>query len=525
MTAIVFEPLRTTSGDATARLQRMRGSAFDTAPDGVGAGLLPQLTGAAVAQDVGSASGLLPRLRAVAMEVAGAYVAAALPRMLGLATGGAPTPSVALAQGVLPLMQGSSTGTTTSFGDATGTTPRLRTLALELDGFSAPSLRAMVGSSYEFAPPTSFVSLMQSPGFMDIAGVGSPGRIYLDALQIGAAAEADWIMVRQAILALSCSAPAGLLDAVEAIGDQLTFSDVAAFAWSLLFQQGLLLGASAAPNVRMLVEVGEAMALAGSDSSVLDGLEAVLVALRLGAADGYVWPGSVLESVKLGGGGAEALLALDLQQERIALTGNAVGAASFAVLAPESILLVDTASSSAELLSRIADGATLLATINLPDGQYLAWVCNTESKAFTTYRNFPFNSFCELGGHYYGATDEGIYLLEGDDDAGVPIDAHVRGGLADMGTGKLKRMEALYLGYRADGQLLLKVVTTSDGGEKTESWYGLDAQPAQAMREGRIKIGKGLKSVYWGFEVANVNGGDFELDTIAWLPMVLDRRI
>lgn len=525
MTGIVFEPLTSTSADASGLLPRLRGASYETAPDGAVAAPLPAMRAFAVADDTGLAAGALPRLRTVALAAAGDFVATTLPRLLGLASGGAEAPSVALMQGALPPLLGAAAGTTTSYGDVAAVLARARSLALEQDGYAAPVLPRLRSVAYELAPPASFVSLMQSAGYMDVVGLTPAGRQYADGLAIGADSAADWIMVRRSLLALSGSAPVALLDALDQVAEVLAFEDVAAVAWNLLYQESLALGDTATPSAGMLVEIAEALALAANGSSVLDGLDVVLAALLLGDGAGYVWPGLVLESIALAGGGAAGLLALDQRHEQIALGATSAGAVTFTMLVPETLALGEAASSTAELLDRIAEGATLLATIHLPDGKYLAWVCNTESRAFTTYRNFPFNSFCELDGHYYGATDEGIYLLEGDDDAGVPIDAHVRGGLMDMGTGRLKRMEALYWGVRTNGQMLLKVVTTSEGGEKTESWYSLDAPPGNVLREGRTKIGKGLKSVYWGFEIANVDGSDFELDRIAWLPMVLDRRI
>lgn len=355
--------------------------------------------------------------------------------------------------------------------------------------------------------------------------VGDPRTVVHEICDLGATASPQHVMVRQSALAMAGHAAGGLLDGLEAVQEHLAFDDVVGVVWRLLYQEALALGADATISAGQLVQIAEVLALAAGAGSVLDALEAVVSALELGSIAAHVWASHALEAIALAGGGAAGLLAWNSQTEGLALSADAVGAVTFMALVPEALTLGGAAGDTAELLESIREGVDVLVRVALPDGQYLAWVCNTESKAFTTYRNFPFNSFCELGGHYYGATDEGIYLLEGDDDAGVPIDAHIRGGLMDMGTGRMKRFEAMYLGYRADGQLLLKVVTTSENGEKTESWYSLDAQPAEAMREGRIKIGKGLKSVYWGFEVANVDGGDFELDTIAWLPMVLDRRI
>jgi hypothetical protein len=40
-----------------------------------------------------------------------------------------------------------------------------------------------------------------------------------------------------------------------------------------------------------------------------------------------------------------------------------------------------------------------------------------------------------------------------------------------------------------------------------------------------VKIGKGLRSRYWQFELVNIDGADFDLDTIEFHPVLLTRRV
>lgn len=522
---IVFEALTLTSGDGAASLAAITGRAYETAPTGDAAGLLRRIIALAIADDNWSAAGELPRLRSLALAQAGDYGVAVMPSVTGLASGGAQAPSVAVVDAVLPLLVGQSAGTGSSIANAASLLPRLHVLALEADGYANGSLRALTAASYQITPPASFALVLQSPGYASAYGTGDLGRLYRSLVAIGADVVADHVMVRRAMLAMGESAPQGVLEALDHVEDAITFEDISSIIWRVLCGEVASFGTTVLPWASILVEAGSALALEAGPGSVLDAFEAVAEALRIGEAAGYAFASSILESLAFAGSAAAGLLGMQAASESLSMSVQASGSASFVVLAPDGIALSDVASSTATLIDQIREGVAVLARFNLPDGQYLAWVCNTESRAFHTYRNFPFNSFFELGGHYYGATDEGIYLLEGEDDAGVPIDAMVRTGLMDLGTGLLKRMEAMYLGYRSTGQLLLKVVTTSDYGEKTESWYSLDPQPADAFREGRIKVGRGLKSLYWGFELANVDGSDFEIDTLSMLPMILERRI
>lgn len=372
--------------------------------------------------------------------------------------------------------------------------------------------------------PSRFANLYQFPW---VESNGHQGIVvaHTETLTLGAADDAQHVLVRADALGVHIGNTQTMLDGLSTINEHLTFHEVAQAIWQVLHTEALILGGDGALIRSMLVRVAEKLALAAGGASLLDGLSTVVEALHLGAEKGYTWPVDVLESLALGADDVATLLAANRVTEMLALSGSDVGYATFSMLVPETLVLGDAASTTAELFNQINEGVTFLARFSLPNGEYLAWVCNAQTRAFTSYRNFPFNSFCEIGGRYYGATDTGIYELAGDDDAGEPIAARIRTGLMDLGVAKLKRAESMYLGYRATGDLVLKVVTTSAGGEKNESWYALQPRPAADLREGRVKIGKGLKSLYWGFEIANVDGADFELDSISLLPLILERKI
>jgi hypothetical protein len=144
--------------------------------------------------------------------------------------------------------------------------------------------------------------------------------------------------------------------------------------------------------------------------------------------------------------------------------------------------------------------------------------------AVVEYQNFPFNSFALFNGKYYGASEDGIFELTGSDDNGTEIEAYVRAALNTLGTNRFKRMPSMYLGYTSSGTMVLKVVTVANGA-KVEDWYTLREKPADVMRDARIKVGKGLKSVYWAWELHNKDGADFALDIVELMPLALDRRI
>lgn len=186
----------------------------------------------------------------------------------------------------------------------------------------------------------------------------------------------------------------------------------------------------------------------------------------------------------------------------------------------------DSVELTARLLAELLDYADVYSLIKTPSDLAQGWVMNTEGDMpISEYDNFTFNSLTQYKNKFYGTSDTGLYLMGADDDAGAPITAQLASLMLDFGTSRLKRMLNAYLGYTSANELVLKVRSVSDG-VLSEHWY--KARPvgtADAPRENRVTIGKGLRSRYWQFELTNVGGGDFEVDQIELYPLVLNRRV
>lgn len=146
------------------------------------------------------------------------------------------------------------------------------------------------------------------------------------------------------------------------------------------------------------------------------------------------------------------------------------------------------------------------------------WVVNTESSASTRYDGYGFNSFAAIGDRHYGCRADGVYLLEGGDDAGHPISAGVSLGQHDFGTQALKSMDAVYVGVSSSGALFLKV---GDG----ENEYTYKARRNdERMKTQRFDTGRGLRSNFFTFELTN-EGDAFELDSVTFHVVASQRRI
>lgn len=183
--------------------------------------------------------------------------------------------------------------------------------------------------------------------------------------------------------------------------------------------------------------------------------------------------------------------------------------------------------SLANVLSAVADlqdGISVSLFIE-HDGQvFAAWVMNAETKAASKYLSYPFNSFAEIDGVLYAASQDGIYQLTGDDDAGDDIDARIESGLMDFGVSFLKRISDAYIGYASDGTVVLKITSTYAGEKKTNT-YTLRPQTSTSAREGKQKLAKGTKALFWKFELLNTEGSSLELHSIRFLPLITSRRV
>lgn len=147
------------------------------------------------------------------------------------------------------------------------------------------------------------------------------------------------------------------------------------------------------------------------------------------------------------------------------------------------------------------------------------WVVNDETGASTTYEGYAFNSFAKYQGKYLGVKTDGVYLLEGNTDAGALVRSSVSFGKQDFGTITEKSVPNCYLGVASDGNLILKV---SGNGE---TYFYKSVRHDDFLRTQRIKLGRGHRANYLTFELFNENGADFEMASVSFEAISLSRRI
>lgn len=134
---------------------------------------------------------------------------------------------------------------------------------------------------------------------------------------------------------------------------------------------------------------------------------------------------------------------------------------------------------------------------------------NTQVRAVTLYEGLAFNSFANFAGYTLAASADGIVALTGADDLGDPINAYAAGGISDFGSQRMKRVLTGYVGYKADGNMELTLISD----DHHEFIYRLEPrQGAEDLHESRVKFGRGIASMYVQWRLANTDGGDFRLD-------------
>jgi hypothetical protein len=204
-----------------------------------------------------------------------------------------------------------------------------------------------------------------------------------------------------------------------------------------------------------------------------------------------------------------------LQLSASALTGYL---ASADLLLPSLTLSANLASGSIFNGNSVLPSLVIIASVQALPIRGL--VITLERHGVTEYSNMPFTSLTKFGDLYLGVANGGIYLLEGDTDAGALITSTIRIPTTDFGTSRQKRVPQGFLGMQADG--FLKATLIAD-----DVTVGEDVlENTNPLQHGqRMKFGRGAKGRYWTLEITNVNGAAFNLDEIELFAEVLSRHV
>ncbi|MDI6752781.1 MAG: hypothetical protein QME78_00115 [Thermodesulfobacteriota bacterium] len=154
----------------------------------------------------------------------------------------------------------------------------------------------------------------------------------------------------------------------------------------------------------------------------------------------------------------------------------------------------------------IAEGGVIVEAAEEVAEDYETWVLTGTAMEPSVFSGFHFNSYVEYQGRYYAAASDGIYILEGEDDAGRPIHTGARIGPHNFGTDKDKRLRTIRLGNCGD-QAQVRV-EAGDG----VGYYEAD--------RGRVAVGRSLQDREITVDIA-----DFDrLAQVEITPLVMVKR-
>lgn len=419
-----------------------------------------------------------------------------------------------------------SSGRVVRHGSATVRLPRLPVFGTDMSAVGRVTLPTTQVSAYSLPPIERYLSAFQTPGFVyaTLGAALTPRAVVQERIALGNETIANQVALLTDRLSID-DAPASILAALARIQENVEFVDKLGTIWAVLVAESLGLAGEPAASIVTAARLAETLALVAGAGSSLSVRNLVAETLALHDTLAVIAKERLADTAHFGDVFASHLTMRARALDAFLIADAAAAGLQVRALITDALAIEATQSSAAEMLAKVQEQIGFAVTVRVGDDVFLAWVVNTETHAATQYENFPFNSFAGLGGRYFAAAPDGIYLLGGADDDGDAIRARFRIGLSNLGTGKEKRMPAMYWGYRADGSMVLKVIVTEPTGEKVENWYALRPRGAGATREGRVQIGRGLKAVYWDFEVANINGADFDVDSLELFPMILDRRV
>lgn len=155
-----------------------------------------------------------------------------------------------------------------------------------------------------------------------------------------------------------------------------------------------------------------------------------------------------------------------------------------------------------------------------PGGGITTWAINTRTSAITEYQNFAFNSFAQMGNHFLGASQSGLYVLDGALDDATSVVARIKSGSAQFSGSRFTSFEAIYLGCRVSdsGRDWVLKLHAGDGREYVYAFRPLN------RRTTKIFVGKGLRARYFGWELITA-GENFDFDGIEFVPISAKRRV
>lgn len=369
----------------------------------------------------------------------------------------------------------------------------------------------------------NYFSAFMSPGYLFAWGSLEIASL-ADTVRVADSTSASLITVIADILALHGSVAVSL-SASGRMADTIAFTDALKNVFGAVLSDGYQLSEVISGSRYSIVEAVDALVLSGVVTGYAQAIAVTAEVFALSDALNNVQIAATSDGMSLNETLAASIMAYASIVDEIMLSDDASMNGVFACAVHDTMVLDDSVTVSGLLAAVMRDELSLIGRLRIAGEPYSAYVINTATLGYSTYTGFNFGSMAVVQGKLYATADDGLYLLEGDDDDGSAIKTKVRTGLSSMGVSRMKRVPSAYIGIDTRGVVVIKAIVTSPNGQKESHWYTATPTDTGSLRERRTKIGRGLRSVYWAFELATYDGEDFMLDGIELHVMALERKI
>jgi len=155
-------------------------------------------------------------------------------------------------------------------------------------------------------------------------------------------------------------------------------------------------------------------------------------------------------------------------------------------------------------------------------------VMNISNLAVTEYKNYGFNTILNFNGILLGLNNEGIFILGGDTDLGQYIQARIKSGTEDLAkSGVFSIPREAWASFRSDVRENALQLDIRIGERKDLFPYrfgGNNGRGMDAMREHRAKLGRGIKARYFTWDLKNMSGAKFTLESLRILGDIIRRK-
>ncbi len=147
-------------------------------------------------------------------------------------------------------------------------------------------------------------------------------------------------------------------------------------------------------------------------------------------------------------------------------------------------------------------------------------VMNLSNYAVSEYKNYNFNSIVYYNGMLLGINDLGVHILDGDKDLDQQVEARIASGTEDLGKNVITIPREAWLAYRSDFGVKLDM-RMDEVEDLPTAYFG---KMARAIRECRAKLDRGIKARFFTWDLKNMSGSKFTLESLRVLGDVIGRK-